>query len=188
MNRHVLSVLCLATMVMATSSSLLAQFSTTPPPPPAAPDTMSTVGQDFLRNSYYAVGANIGLLSGAGLAARASWPGGIAGQIAFFAMSVPGEKYGTHFNIGGELQYAFSRNNSGRLYSLLGMGYFDTSYQDTSYSGNAIANPFRIGLGIGYEYFTSPNFVISISGAITLFPTTGEFFPVPQLGFFYYFK
>lgn len=185
MNRHVLSILCLV-MAMATAPHLNAQFSTTPPPPPA--ETMSTVGQDFLHNSYYAVGLNVGLLSGAGLAARASWPAGWAAQFAFFAMSVPGEKYGTHFNIGGELQYAFSRTNSGRLYSLFGLGYYDTSYQDTAYSGNAIANPFRTGLGIGYEYFTSPNFVISLSGAITFFPTTGEFFPVPELGLFYYFK
>ena len=166
-----------------------AQFST--PPPAAAPsrlDTISTVGEDFNRNTYFAVGGNFGLLSGMGLAGRASFPGGFAGQIAFFALSVPGDKYGTHFNVGGELQYAFSRNNSGRLYSLLGLGYFDTSYQDTAYSGNAIANPFRIGVGIGYEYFTSANFVISISGAITYFPTTSEFFPIPQLGFFYYFR
>jgi hypothetical protein len=187
MNRHVLSILCLV-IAMATAPRLQAQFSTTPPPSPAGPDTMSTVGQDFLNNSYYAVGLNVGLLSGAGLAARASWPAGWAGQFAFFALSVPGEKYGTHFNLGGELQYAFNRNRSGRLYSLLGMGYYDTSYQDTAFSGNAIANPFRIGLGIGYEYFTTSNFVISLSGAITYFPTTSEFFPIPELGMFYYFK
>jgi hypothetical protein len=189
MNRHVLSILCLVLIAMTSAPRLSAQFSTPPPPPPPAPDTMSTVGEDFLRNPYYAVGMNFGLLSGTGLAARASWPGGLAGQVAFFAVSVPGEKYSTHFNIGGELQYSFNRNRSGRLYSLLGVGYYDTGYQDTTYGdGNAVANPFRIGLGIGYEYFTSPNFVISLSGAITFFPTTGEWFPIPEVGFFYYFK
>jgi hypothetical protein len=188
--RHVLLILSLVLMAMATAPRLGAQFSTTPAPTPApAPDTMSTVGDDFNRHTYYAVGLNIGLLSGSGLAARASFPGGLAGQMAFFAVSVPGDKYSTHFNIGGELQYSFSRNRSGRLYSLLGLGFYDTGYQDTTFGdGSAIANPFRIGIGIGYEYFTSPNFVISISGAITYFPTTSEFFPLPELGLFYYFK
>jgi hypothetical protein len=173
----------------AAAPRLSAQFSTTPAPAPAPPDTMSTVGDDFRRNTYYAIGLNVGLVSGAGLAGRASFPNGLAAQMAFFALSVPGDKYGTHFNIGGELQYSFSSNNSGRVYSLLGLGYYDTSYQDTAFGdGNAVANPFRIGLGIGYEWFTTRNFVIALSLPITYFPTTSEFFPVPQVGFFYYFK
>lgn len=190
MNRVVLPVLCLTLMIVAASSSARAQFSTTPTPVPTppVPDTMSTVGDDFNRNSYYAIGLNIGLLSGAGLAGRASFPNGLAAQLAFFVVTVPGEKYSTHFNIGGELQYAFSRNRSGRVYGLFGVGYYDTGYQDTAFSGNAIANPIRLGLGLGYEYFTSPNFVISLSGAITYFPTTSEFFPLPEIGFFYYFR
>jgi hypothetical protein len=102
-------------------------------------------------------------------------------------VSVPGSTYSTHFNIGGEVQYAFSRSDAGRLYSLLGMGFYGTWAEDTA-RGNVIANPFRIGIGIGYEYFTSPNFVISFAGAITYFPNTSEFFPLPEVGFFYYFR
>lgn len=190
MKRPATTALCLLLMIMTGASAAYAQFGgTTPPPPVTPPDTMSTVGNDFNRNPYYAVGINVGLLSGAGLGARASWPGGFAAQFAFFAMSVPGDKYSTHFNIGGEVQYSFSRNNSGRLYGLLGFGYYDTGYQDTAYGdGGAVANPFRTGIGIGYEYFTSPNFVISFSGAITFFPNTNEWFPIPEVGFFYYFK
>ncbi|MBC8145485.1 MAG: hypothetical protein H7X80_07855 [bacterium] len=189
MKRFVHPFVCLLLIVTATSS-MRAQFGSTPAPTPVAPpDSMSTVGDDFNRNPYYAVGMNVGLLSGAGLGARASWPGGLAAQFAFFALSVPGDKYSTHFNIGGELQYSFSRNRSGRLYSLLGFGYYSTGYQDTAFGdGNAVANPFRTGIGIGYEYFTSPNFVISLSGAITFFPSTSEWFPIPEVGFFYYFK
>jgi hypothetical protein len=151
-------------------------------------DSVKTVGSDFKDNTYFAVGANFGLLSGAGLAARASFPGGFSAQIAFLPISVPGEKYTTHFNIGGEMQYAFSQSNTGRLYSLLGMGYYGTWSDRSDLTGNVIENPFRIGLGVGYEYFTTPNFVIALSGAITYFPTTGEFFPLPEVGFFYYFK
>src|SRR4051794_20480059 len=58
-------------------SSLSLQAQTAP-----ADTTMNTVGMDFKNNTYYAVGANIGLLSGAGLAARASFPGGFAAQLA----------------------------------------------------------------------------------------------------------
>jgi hypothetical protein len=147
----------------------------------------NTVGSDFTRNTYFAIGANIGLLSGTGLAGRVSLPGGFAGQLAFLPVSVPGSTYSTHFNIGGEVQYAFSRNEAGRLYSLLGMGFYGTWTEDAS-KRNVIANPFRIGLGIGYEYFTTPSFVISFAGAITYFPNTGEFFPLPEVGFFYYFR
>jgi hypothetical protein len=150
-------------------------------------DTSGTVGADFNRNLYFAVGANIGLLSGAGLAARVSFPGGFAVQMATLPVSVPGETYSTHWNIGGEAQYAFVRSASGRLYSLLGMGFYGTWAEDTS-RGNVIANPFRIGVGLGYEYFTSRNFVISFAGAITYFPNTSEFFPLPEVGFFYYFR
>jgi hypothetical protein len=151
-------------------------------------DSLRTVGSDFYNNMYFAVGANIGLLSGAGLAARVSFPGGFAAQLAFLPISVPGEKYTTHFNIGGEAQYAFNRTSSGRLYALFGMGYYGTWSNQPDLKGNVIENPFRMGLGIGYEYFTSPNFVISLSGAITYFPNTSEFFPLPEVGFFYYFK
>jgi hypothetical protein len=170
-----------ALLVIALSSlSLQAQT--------APADTMGTVGMDFKNNTYFAVGANIGLLSGAGLAARASFPGGLAAQLAFLPISVPGATYTTHFNIGAEVQYGFNRTASGRLYSLLGMGYYGTWSDDSTKPGNVIANPFRIGIGLGYEYFTSPNFVIALSGAITYFPNTSEFFPLPEIGFFYYFK
>src|SRR5512133_3805603 len=107
MNRRV--ILLVSTVIIAAASNLSAQFSTpAPPPTPTPQDTMSTVGMDFLRNTYYAVGLNVGLLSGAGLSGRAVFPGGIGAQLTFFAVSVPGQTYGTHFNIGGELQYAFS--------------------------------------------------------------------------------
>lgn len=176
-------------MITVVTTSALAQFSTTPSPAsPSRADTMMTVGEDFKNNSYYAIGLNVGLLSGAGLAGRASWPGGFAAQFAFWAMSVPGSKYSTHFNIGAEAQYAFASNRSGRLYSLLGFGYYDTGYQDTAFSGNAVANPFRFGFGIGYEAFTTPNLALAASLAITFFPVTEEFIPIPQLGLFYYFK
>jgi hypothetical protein len=175
---------------LTVSAAARAQFTTpSTTPPPSAPDTMSTVGEDLMRNTYFAVGLNVGLLSGAGLAGRVSFPGGFSAQAAFFIVSVPGDDYGTHFNIGGEAQYAFARTNSGRLYSVLGLGYYSTSRSDSARSGQeAIANPFRIGVGLGYEWFTTRNFVISTALAVTLFTATGDFVPVPEIGFFYYFR
>jgi hypothetical protein len=178
--KHTLHILLLSAALMLNASRPVTGQTTG--------DSLQTVGNDFKDNTYFAVGLNVGLLSGAGLAGRASFPGGFAVQLAFLPVSVPGEKYTTHFNIGGEGQYAFSQSNTGRLYGLLGMGYYGTWSERADLKGNVIENPFRIGLGIGYEYFTTPNFVIALSGAITYFPSTSEFFPLPEFGMFYYFR
>ncbi len=144
-----------------------------------------TVGDNFYRNTYFAVGLNAGLLSGAGIGARMSFPGGLAAQTSFFATSF-GDYF--HFNIGGEVQYAFDRNADGRLYSLLGVGFYSSRSDDETKPGNRIANPFRAGLGVGYEWFTTRSLVVSISGALTYFPSTGEVYPLPELGMYYYFR
>lgn len=151
-------------------------------------DTMKTVGSDIKEDMYFAVGVSAGLLSGAGLAARLSLPGGSAFQLAFLPVSVPGEKYTTHFNIGVEGQYSFVQSNSGRLYGLVGMGYYGTWSDRPDLTGNVIESPFRMGIGVGNEFFVSPNFVFALSGAIAYFPRTSEFFPLPEIGLFYYFK
>lgn len=147
--------------------------------------TQQTIGEDLYNNTYFAIGANAGLLSGTGLAARVSFPGGFTSQAAFFVMTFG--QY-THFNIGGEIQYAFDRGSSGRLYSMLGLGFYSSTSDKPEKPGNRIANPFRTGLGIGYEWFTSEKVVVSLSGAITYFPSTGEVYPLPELGLFYYFR
>lgn len=162
------------------------QLSAQPAPggDPPAPGTGG--GDDYYRTAAYGVGLNVGLLSGAGLSGRATFPGGFSAQLAFFVMTL-GDYL--HFNVGGEAQYGLIRKNDNRLYALLGMGlYSSTLKSDTTDRGNVIANPFRVGLGLGYEYFTSQNFVIAISGAITYFPTTSEVYPLPEIGFFWYFR
>jgi hypothetical protein len=174
-NQHITATLTALALLLSVSSRVDAQ--TTEP--------QQTVGDDFYRNTYFAIGLNAGLLSGAGLSARASFPGGLTGQTTFFVMTFG--QY-LHFNIGGEIQYAFDRGANGRLYSLLGFGYYDSHSDKPEKPGNRIANPFRTGIGIGYEWFTSEKVVVSLSGAITYFPSTGEVYPLPELGFFYYFR
>lgn len=173
-----LLLICLPFLILS-MIPLRAQTST----PIAAADSVG--GEDFYRNPSYGVGLNVGLVSGAGLSGRATFPGGFAAQASFFIMTLG---QWTHFNIGGEAEYAFIRKNDWRLYSLLGMGFYSSRTDDTTRPGNRIANPFRIGLGLGYEWFAGEQFVIALSGALTYFPTTSEFYPTPQAGFFFYFR
>lgn len=155
--------------------------------PPAEPVTTEPVisGNDFYREQAFGIGLNVGLVSGAGLSGRATFPGGFLTQASFFVMTLG---QWTHFNIGGEGQYSLIRNPDSRMYALLGMSYYSSTTDDTTRQGNRIANPFRTGLGIGYEWFAGRQFVVSISGALTYFPSTGEVLPTPQVGFFFYFR
>jgi hypothetical protein len=177
--KRTFSVLLLFIIGIAGYARLGAQTST----PITAADSLNV--QDYYRNPSYGIGLMAGLVSGAGLSGRATFPGGIAAQGTFFVMTFG--KW-THFNIGAEGQYSFIRQNDWRLYSLLGLGYYSSHTSDTAYPGNRIANPFRLGLGIGYETFIGQQFVFSIAGALTYFPTTSEVFPTPEAGFYFYFR
>jgi hypothetical protein len=177
--KRTLSVLLLFIIGIMGYARLGAQTST----PITATDSLNV--QDYYRKPSYGIGLMVGLISGAGLSGRATFPGGFAAQSTFFVMTLG--KW-THFNIGAEGQYAFIRQNDWRLYSLLGLGYYSSHTSDTAYPGNRIANPFRLGLGIGYETFIGQQFVFSIAGALTYFPTTGEVFPTPEAGFYFYFR
>jgi hypothetical protein len=161
------------------TSALTAQSST----PLAGADSLNTA--DFYHRQSFGVGVNAGLISGAGLSGRATFPGGFITQATFFVITAG--KW-THFNIGAEAQYSFIRKPDWRLYSMLGMGFYSSTSSDSAKPGNRIANPFRMGLGLGYEWFASDQFVISIGGALTYFPTTSEFLPTPEVGMFWYFQ
>ena len=173
-------ILVLFMVILGSYTSAQAQ---PPDPSPAAEE--GTVGDDFYNNTYFAIGLNAGLVSGAGLSGRMSFPNGFSLQATTFIITL-GDLL--HFNIGAEGQYAFARGDDGRLFAVLGAGYYLTDDADSTKPGNRIANPFRAGLGIGYEWFTSRNFVLSLSGTITYFPTTSEFLPLPEFGMYYYFR
>ncbi len=145
----------------------------------------ATVGSDFYNNTYFAIGLHASLLSGAGLSGRVSFPKGFALQATSFVISVGGI---THFNVGGEGQYAFTQGDGGRLYGLVGGGYYLSVSDDTAKSGNRIKSPVHVGAGVGYEWFTSRNFALDISGAFTWFVAEGKVAPLPSLGFHYYFR
>ena len=94
----------------------------------------------------------------------------------------------THFNVGVEGQYAFTQGEVGRLYGLLGTGYYLTTKSDSTKPGNRIADPFRIGLGVGGDLLVAKNFAFDGSLAFHWFTNTGKVLPLPTLGFHYYFR
>ena len=145
----------------------------------------STVGSDFYNNSYFAIGLHASLLSGAGLNGKMSFPKGFSIQATTFIISIGGI---THFNVGGEGQYAFTQGDGGRLYGLVGAGYYLSTSDDSAKDGNRIKSPVHLGAGIGYEWFTSRNVAFDLSAAFTWFVAESKVAPLPSIGFHYYFR
>lgn len=144
-----------------------------------------TVGSDFENNLYFAVGVHASLLSGAGLSGRVSFPHGVAAQLTSFVISAGGI---THFNVGAEGQYSFIQGDGGRLYGLVGAGYYLSTSSDTSKPGNRIKSPVHLGLGVGYEIFLSRNSSLSFALPFTWFIEDQKVGPIPSVSFFYYFR
>jgi len=179
------SILLTTALLLLCTALLRAQTAIPLTPPPAPADTATGI-EDFYRSRIaYGIGIQAGLLSGAGLTARVTTPTGLAAQITGFIITV-GDYF--HANVGGELQYGFVRHPDARFYAMLGAGFYSSTTSDTAKPGNRIANPFRFGLGIGYEWFASRNLAFDIAGAIHVFPSTGEVYPLPKAGFTVYFR
>lgn len=151
-------------------------------PDTTAPASYRTSASE--SNIKYAIGGNIGLLSGAGISGRIFLQQKLSIQPTFFVITL-GDYF--HFNMGGEAQYHFDRDSEGGLYGLAGAGYYHSTTSDTAKPGNRVANPFRFGLGLGYEWFTSQKFAFSAAVAIHYFPYTSQFLPLPEFGMYYYF-
>ena len=158
-----------------TPASLSAQGSSSPeqPPPPVHEE-----------DTYYAIGLQASLLSGAGLSGRLVM-NDFTLQATTFIIAVSSI---THFNLGLEGHYSFTKGPSGRLYGLVGGGYYLTTSSDSSKPGNRIAEPIRLGLGVGGDINASRNFVFDGSLAFHWFVATGKVLPLPTLGFHYYFR
>ncbi len=182
-------ILCLwIVFALISSLPLLAQGSSadsmrTTPPPPRQFDSTVVTGRELSQKLSFSVGLNLGLTSGAGVSVGAILPFRVEAQVNFFAISIGGY---FHYNVGVEGRYNMIRKEDWQLYALLGLSYYSSELRDDKEAeekpGNRIANPFRLGPGIGYGFFASEQFVITVSGAITVFPTTGEVLPLPQVG------
>lgn len=147
----------------------------------STPESPLEEGDDL----YYAIGLQASLLSGAGLSGRMVIQDRYTIQLSTFIIALSSL---THFNVGVEGQYAFTKGSVGRLYGLLGSGYYLTTKSDTTKPGNRIAEPFRVGLGVGGDLLVSKNFAFDGSLAFHWFTATGKVLPLPSVGFHYYFR
>jgi len=151
-------------------------------------DSVDVSGRELSQRLSFSVGLNFGLTSGMGVSVGAIFPFRLETQLNFFVISMGGY---FHYNVGLEGRYNMIRKDGWQLYALLGMSYYSSELRDDKEAeqrpGNRVANPFRIGPGIGYGWFASEQFVVTVSGAITVFPTTGEVLPLPQLGLAFVF-
>lgn len=172
-------------LLMAASIAAVAQPSGSSTPAAYSPQD-STKGDEFYYyKPTFGVGLNVGLFSGAGISGRFMHPNGFGVQGTFFVISA--FKY-THVNFGIEGQYAFTRRNDSRFYGIVGFGYYSSVRSDSAASENVIAEPFRVGLGAGYEWFTGDQFAWHIAAALSFMPATSTFFPLPEAGFHFYFR
>lgn len=133
----------------------------------------------------YGIGLNASLLSGAGLSGRAIFDNRFGVQLSTFVLALSDL---THFNIGLEWQYSFTQGEVGRLYGLAGMGYYLTTKSDTAKPGNRIAEPFRLGMGVGGDLYMIGDLAVDGSLAFHWFTATGKVLPLPSIGFHYYFR
>ncbi|MFZ1573082.1 MAG: hypothetical protein IPP08_07955 [Chlorobiota bacterium] len=139
----------------------------------------------YYRGNYFGAGVRLGLTSGTGLTGRFVSEKGFVIGASVFAITL-GDW--THFNFGAEGQYSFIREKDSRYYATLGLAYFNSTTDEVGYPGNRIANPFRIGLGIGYEWFLNKRFATSFALPITYFPSTSQILPLPEISLQMYFK
>jgi hypothetical protein len=142
-----------------------------------------SVAANITKQSYFGVGAQLGLASGSGISVRHSWPNGLTleGTAFFFSTGRP------IWNFGAEVQYLLSSSDKDRLYALGGVGFY---YNGGTASQNTLSSPTRIGVGIGYEWFVSNQMSVSAELPFTVFLGTGtvSVLPLPQIQFMYYFN
>lgn len=142
-----------------------------------------SVATNITKQSYFGVGAQLGLATGSGITVRHTWPMGltIEGTAFFFSTGRP------IWNFGAEAQYLLSSGEMDRFYALGGVGFY---YNGGTAQQNTLTGPTRIGIGVGYEWFVSN--AMSLSGELpfTAFLGSGKVsvLPLPQLQFMFYFR
>lgn len=135
----------------------------------------------FTYKPRWGVGMQAGLLSGIGLGVRFHPVSRFAAQLIGGGIKL-GDRF--YASVGAEGQFDLDVMSDSRLYALLGLGYYSNGGDDDK----KLKDPFRLGLGIGYEWAISSKMVFYGSLDFTYFPDSGGFLPLPQVGIFYYFK
>ncbi|MBL0173856.1 MAG: hypothetical protein IPP94_01075 [Ignavibacteria bacterium] len=134
----------------------------------------------FLSNDLWAVGIQAGVLSGYGLGVRFHPIGRFGGQLVGGGIKAGDVKT---YSFGIEGQFDFDVMGRSRFYGYLGTGYYSYKGKDSV----DLNGPWRLGIGVAYEWSVSKKLIFNASGAITYF-SDGTVLPLPQIGLWYYFN
>jgi len=139
-----------------------------------------TEGQHTMEvtRSIYGLGLSAGVASGFGLSFRHHPPGFFSYQIVGGVIKVDDK---TDYNIGGELQFDMTRGDRSRFFADASTGYFYSGN-----NGNDLAGPYRLGLGLGWEWGNFDPMNMSAELLFTYF-SDGTILPLPQVALHYYF-
>jgi hypothetical protein len=148
----------------------------------------SALAENLRQSDYWAIGAQYGLLGGAGITLHYSMANRFAVELTGGYITLGDGMW----SVGAEAQYLLDHGADNRLYALVGAGNYHVGNKDTSgVISNKLSHPFRLGLGVGYEYFLGPKASVSLELPVVIFmPRAGgraEVYPFPQLQFLYYF-
>jgi hypothetical protein len=150
----------------------------------------------FEQETIWGVGLQAGLLSGSGLGVRYHPAGRFGFQLVGGYITLPSGLFTTEksapFSIGAEGQFDFDARGLSRFYGYIGLGYYSLNKEDDEgtaedESADDLAGPFRLGLGIAYEWPLSSKIIFNANIGFTYF-SDGAFWPAPQFGLFYYFN
>lgn len=149
---------------------------------PAVP-IVDNVPLRMTTTNFWALGLQAGITSGSGISVRYSIPSRVSVEVTGGYISISDGIW----SIGAEAQFTLNASPDSRLYAMLGSGYH-ADMRDTG--GNQLKQPFRLGIGPGYEVFISRQFAIGAELPITIF-FGGEnvvVLPLPQLQAMFYFN
>ena len=131
-----------------------------------------------LNRPVYGLGLSAGWGSGVGLSFRSHFPSKSSLQ-AVFGIIKTSDKLA--MSIGGEYQYDLVRNNVTRFFIVSTLAYF---YHGSGF--NEVDGPFRMGGGIGGEFYAQNALHITVEGVFVYF-SDGRVIPLPQIAAHYYF-
>jgi len=148
-----------------------------------------SIAEQLRSADYWAVGAQYGLVGGTGLSIHYA----MANRFSFELTGGYVTLADGMWSVGVEFQYLLDNTSDSRFYALLGAGVYHLGNRDSNdVVTNQLSHPFRVGLGIGYEYFVSTKAALSLELPMVVFIPSGdsraEVYPFPQLQFLYYFS
>ena len=132
-----------------------------------------------ISQSVFGIGLYGGAATGVGLSFRHHLPMHMSYQVTGGVIKADERLM---YAVGGEIQYDLIRTTDSRVFAVGGGGYY--------YSGidhNEMSAPGRAGLGVGGEIEIYSGFHL-IGEALFTYFTDGTILPLPQGGFFYYFR